>query len=112
NGKRIDKRGHAARHSDPLGFVEPFPTLHPLGRKQLGETDMIVRQHIDAQTPGRAHGVVGSGIAVHAGDERRRIHGHRTDRRHGQTMPFTVAVRRHDAYASGKEPHALLEHVG
>ena len=73
---------------------------------------MIVRQDIDAHAPGCAHDAVGSGATVHACDEGRRIRRQRTNGRHGQTMPLTVTVRRHNAHTACEKPHALFEDVG
>ena len=112
NGECIDESGDSACHSGPPLFVEPLRALYPGRRKQLGEIHMVVRQDVDAHSPGCAHDAMGTSVAVHTCDERRRVHGQRTNGSHGQTMPLTVTGRRHNAYASGEKPHALLEHFG
>lgn len=112
DGERIDEAGDPTCHSKPTFFVKPLWAFYLGRRKQLSESRMIVRQDIDAHTLGCAHYAMSPGVAVHTCDERRRVHGQRTNGSHGQTMPLTVTIRRHNAYASGEKPHALLEHFG
>jgi hypothetical protein len=111
NGERIDKSGDTACHFNPPLCVEPLWVFYLGRRKQLRETHMIGRQDIDTNTLSRTHYMPWAPAPrfTHAMSEG--IHGQRTNGSHGQTMPLTVAVRRHNAYPSGKEPLALLEHV-
>ncbi len=112
NGECIDESGDTTCHFNPLLFVKSLWAFYLRRRKQLSETHMIMRQNIDTHTLSCAHYVMSPSVAVHTSDQRRWIHGQRTNGSHGQTMPFTVTIRRHNAYTSGEKPHALLEHIG